>query len=64
MNAKSRRLLEIFEEINRIPRCSKDEEAIACWFEAWARANSFPSRRDRAGNLLITVPASVQFKKT
>ncbi|MBI5581767.1 MAG: beta-Ala-His dipeptidase [Deltaproteobacteria bacterium] len=58
MNAKTRRLLEIFEEINRIPRCSKNEEAIACWFDAWARAKSFPSRRDRAGNLLITVPAT------
>jgi dipeptidase D len=58
MNAKTRRLLEIFEEINRIPRCSKNEEAIARWFDAWARANNFASRRDRAGNLLITVPAT------
>jgi dipeptidase D len=58
MNAKTRRLLEIFEEINRIPRCSKNEEAIARWFDAWARAKNFPSRRDRAGNLLITVPAT------
>ena len=58
MNAKTHRLLEIFEEINRIPRCSKNEEAIARWFDAWARANNFPCRRDRAGNLLITVPAT------
>ncbi len=58
MNAKTRRLLEIFEEINRIPRCSKNEEAIARWFDARARAKNFPSRRDRAGNLLITVPAT------
>jgi dipeptidase D len=58
MNVKTRRLLEIFEEINRIPRCSKNEEAIARWFAAWARAKNFSSRRDRAGNLLITVPAT------
>jgi dipeptidase D len=58
MNAKTRRLLEIFEEINCIPRCSKNEEAVARWFEAWARAKNFASRRDRAGNLLITVPAT------
>ena len=58
MNAKTRRLLEIFEEINRIPRCSKNEEAIARWFDAWARSKNFASRRDRAGNLLITVPAT------
>jgi len=58
MNAKTRRLLEIFEEINRIPRCSKNEEAIASWFDAWARAKNFARRRDRVGNRLITVPAT------
>jgi len=58
MNTETRRLLEIFGEINRIPRCSKNEDAIARWFEAWARAKNFSSRRDRAGNLLITVPAT------
>ena len=58
MNAKTRRVLEIFEEINRIPRCSKNEQAIAAWFDAWARAKNFASRRDGAGNLLITVPAT------
>ena len=58
MNAKTRRLLEIFEEISRIPRCSKNEEAIARWFDAWARAKNFASRRDRVGNRLITVPAT------
>jgi dipeptidase D len=58
MNTKTRRLLEIFEEISRIPRCSKNEEAIARWFDAWARAKNFASRRDRVGNRLITVPAT------
>ena len=58
MNATTRRLLEIFEEISRIPRCSKNEEAIARWFDAWARAKNFASRRDRVGNRLITVPAT------
>jgi dipeptidase D len=58
MNANIRRALEVFEKISRIPRCSKNEEAIACWFEAWARSHGWPSRRDPAGNLLIRVPAS------
>ena len=59
MNADIARTLEIFEQISRIPRCSKNEEAVARWFEAWAGAHGWPSRRDAAGNLLIRVPATV-----
>ena len=58
MNVNRQRLLERFEEISRIPRCSKNEEAVTQWFEAWARDHRWPSRRDPAGNLLIAVPAS------
>jgi len=58
MNVNRQRLLERFEEITRIPRCSKNEEAVTQWFEAWARDHRWPSRRDPAGNLLIAVPAS------
>lgn len=58
MNADIRRTLEIFEQISRIPRCSKNEEAAARWFEAWAGSHGWPSKRDPAGNLLIRVPAT------
>jgi dipeptidase D len=58
MGADIRRTLEIFEQISRIPRCSKNEEAVTRWFEAWAGSNGWPSMRDRAGNLLIHVPAT------
>jgi dipeptidase D len=57
MNAGITRTLEIFEQISRIPRCSKNEEAIARWFEDWAASHGWRSRRDSAGNLLIRVPA-------
>jgi dipeptidase D len=52
------RILELFEQISCIPRCSKNEEAVTQWFEAWAHRHSWRSRRDPAGNLLISVPAS------
>jgi dipeptidase D len=52
------RILELFEQISRIPRCSKNEEAVTRWFEDWARHRGWPARRDPAGNLLIRVPAS------
>jgi len=58
MNADISRVLELFEQISRIPRCSKNEEAVAGWFEVWARSHGWPSRRDPAGNLLIGIPAT------
>jgi len=58
MHVKTRRVVELFEEISRIPRCSKHEEAISRWFQGWADSHGFPARRDRTGNLKIAVPAS------
>jgi dipeptidase D len=58
MEADIVRTLEVFEQISRIPRCSKNEEAVARWFEVWAGSHGWPSRRDPAGNLLIRVPAT------
>ena len=52
------RILELFEQISRIPRCSKNEEAVTRWFEGWAGGRGWPSQRDPAGNLRIAVPAS------
>jgi dipeptidase D len=58
MTVHLQHLLERFEEISRIPRCSQNEQAVTRWLEAWARNHRWPSRRDPAGNLLIPVPAS------
>jgi dipeptidase D len=58
MTAHIRRILDFFETVSRIPRCSKNEDAIARWLEAWAGKHGWPAGRDRAGNLLIAVPPS------
>jgi len=58
MKTAIQRVLDHFEQISRIPRCSKNEAAVARWFERWAGTHGWPSRRDPACNLLITVPAS------
>lgn len=58
MDIHSLRVLELFEEISRIPRCSGNEEAAARWFEAWAAARGWKTERDRTGNLRIDVPAT------
>jgi dipeptidase D len=52
------KVLSIFEEISRIPRCSGREERIAAFLTKWADARGFAVKADAAGNLLITVPAS------
>jgi dipeptidase D len=58
MDAVARRLLDIFEAISRIPRCSKNEGALTRWFESWADTRGFRAQTDPAGNLRIAVPAS------
>jgi dipeptidase D len=50
-------ILEIFETINSIPRCSKNEQALAAWLMAWAAQRDLSYRCDAAGNLVIQVPA-------
>ncbi len=58
MSTAIERILDWFERISAIPRCSKNEEAIARWFERWAQSRGWTSRRDPTGNLVIEVPAS------
>ncbi|MFW5826104.1 MAG: aminoacyl-histidine dipeptidase [bacterium] len=58
MNLRSDRVLELFERINRIPRCSGNEQQIARWLVEWADSNGFPAEQDEARNVLIRVPAS------
>lgn len=58
MNAKVREIIDCFEKINAIPRCSGDEAAIAAWLSEWAEQNGYSHRSDEAGNLIIDIPAS------
>jgi len=51
-------ILDKFEAINVIPRCSKNEARLAAWLTEWARSQGYAVRSDPAGNLVIRVPAS------
>jgi dipeptidase D len=51
-------ILSTFEEINKIPRCSKDEGRISAWLVDWARARELAVSSDAHRNVLITVPAT------
>ena len=54
----SHRVLEVFKEISKIPRCSKHCEKIAEWICNWASNNGFKCKRDSYGNVIVNVPAT------
>jgi dipeptidase D len=61
MNIEHKKTVEIlkwFDEINKIPRCSKKEKQIGQWLMDWAKTYNFTARQDNAGNVAIKVPGS------
>jgi dipeptidase D len=51
-------VLDYFEQINAIPRCSKDEARITRWLIEWAEARNLDHGADKVGNLVVRVPAT------
>lgn len=49
---------EIFEQISKIPRCSKNEAKLQDWMENWAKENEIGFKKDEVGNVLLTRKAS------
>ena len=58
MNQKVQSVLNLFEEINKVPRKSKHEELISKWLVDWAAKNGFKAHTDEVKNVLIEVPAT------
>jgi len=44
---------DIFERISAIPRCSKKEERVKEFLEAWAEENGVGFRNDEVGNVIL-----------
>jgi len=63
MSEPVKRILDFFQQINAIPRCSENEKKIGLWLEQWGATSGFALEKDPAGNLLIKVPASAGFEK-
>jgi dipeptidase D len=59
MESATGRILEYFEQINAIPRCSGNEAGVAAWLKSWAAPRGFAYREDAIGNLVIDVPGAV-----
>jgi dipeptidase D len=61
---KTRQVLDLFERISAIPRCSKHEEKIGAFLLDWAGKNGLKARKDKVGNVLIKVPATPGYEKS
>lgn len=55
-------ILAYFEELNAIPRCSKNEAAVCKWLETWASERQHDHVKDAGGNLVVRIPASAGYE--
>ena len=55
---KTKEILKWFEEISKIPRCSKKEDKIVNYLIEWSKEHGFDYKIDDVQNLVIKVPAS------
>jgi len=53
-----------FQEISRIPRCSKHEKAVGDYIESVAKRLGLDYTRDSIGNIVIRKPASPGYEKS
>lgn len=64
MHPKTQQILEVFEEINRIPRRSKNEAQISLWLQEWGRSRDFEVKADDLNNVLIKIPATSGYENS
>lgn len=62
MENKLEKIIALFRQVSRIPRCSGNEARIADWLGRWADQRGFEHACDRTGNLLIRIPASAGYE--
>ncbi len=63
VDKKTHQILDIFSEINTIPRCSGKEKGIRKWLKKRAKANGLKFKTDSIGNVLIEVPATSGYEE-
>ena len=58
MNNKIQAVLDLFAELDKVPRQSKHEEKISKWLVEWAEKHGLKAERDEFMNVLIHAPAT------
>ena len=59
----SQKVLDIFQEITRIPRESGHEAPITKWLQDWAKEHGLECRTDKTGNVVIVKEAAAGKEK-
>jgi len=62
--AHAKHVWEIFKQINRIPRCSKNEKQIIEWLKDYAKSRKLACRSDTVGNCVIELSATRGYEKS
>lgn len=63
MKNYTEQILDILEDINKVPRKSGNREPITDYFKNWADTNGFTYEEDHVQNLIIAVPASKGYEE-
>ena len=63
-HVKTKEVIKWFEEISKIPRCSKKEEQICDWLIGWAKDHNFDFETDEVMNVLIKVPGTAGYENS
>ena len=62
-NLKPQLVWKHFDEIRKIPHCSKHEEKIREYIENFGKQQGLPVKTDKLGNIVLTKPASPGMEK-
>ena len=62
-NLEPKEVWKHFDEIRKIPRCSKHEEKIRDYVIEFAKKNDLKYKTDKVGNVVISKPASTGMKE-
>ncbi len=60
---QTRVILDYFKKVSQIPRCSKNESAIAQWIVKWAKDKGYAAKQDESGNIAVNIPATPGYEK-
>ena len=58
MTKHTQLILDYFEQLNAIPRCSGNEARVCQWLKQWAERLGFENQTDDGGNLVVQVPGT------
>ena len=57
-NSKCPEVFQYFEELNKIPRCSGDEQAVSDWLVQFAEDLGLEAHQDEALNVVLKKPGT------